>query len=130
MTEFTFFFDRCVGTKLPKALLNLKCPFEIRFHQDEGFKHDTSDDEWLHSVGPKKWFVLSYDAKWQVEDPAIQAINQHKIGCFYLPGASSIGFLRLIRLARAYNRMKEIIGKEKRPFIYRIASNNRFTKII
>ena len=130
MSEFTFFFDRCVGKKLPEALSRIKCPFEIRFHQQEGFKDDTTDDEWLHAIGPKKWIVLSYDAKWHSEQPAIQAIKQHKIGCFYLPGASSIGFLRLIRMARAYDRMKMIIGRDPKPFVYRISSNNRFTRII
>ena len=65
-------------------MLQLNCPFEVKFHQGEGFKHNTEDDVWLHAVGPKKWVVLSFDAKWQDESAAAEAIKQHKLGCFYL----------------------------------------------
>jgi len=128
--ELTLFFDRCTGKQLPQALLLLKCPFQVKYHQGEGYKHDTQDDVWLHDVGPKKWVVLSYDAKWQDESAPIEAIKQHKIGCFYLPGATSIGFFRLIRFALSYKKMRDIVGKEARPFIYRIDGSNRFKKVL
>jgi hypothetical protein len=128
--ELTLFFDRNAGKQLPSALLLLKCPFEVKYHQGEGYKPNTEDDVWLHDVGPKKWVVLSYDAKWQDESAATEAIKQHKIGCFYLPGASSIGFFRLISLARSYARMREIVAKERRPFIYKIDGRNRFKKLL
>lgn len=128
--DLTLFFDRCVGKQLPKALLELSCPFNVRYHQGEGFKHNTEDDAWLATVGAKKWIVLSHDAKWQDEDPAVEAIKQHKIGCFYIPGASSIGFFRLIRLARSYEKMRALIGSETRPYIYKIDAANRFKKLL
>jgi hypothetical protein len=128
--ELTLFFDRCVGKQLPCALLQLSCPFEIKYHQGEGFKHNTQDDIWLNTVGPNKWIVLSFDAKWQDESAAIEAIKQHKIGCFYLYGASSIGFFRLTSLARSYQKMRDVIGKEKRPFIFKIDGRNRFQKVL
>jgi hypothetical protein len=128
--ELTLFFDRCAGKLLPQALLLLKCPFEVKYHQGEGFKHDTEDDAWLHKIGPRKWIVLSYDAKWQDEAPAVEAIKQHKIGCFYLPGATSIGFFRLTRFALGYKKMRDIVAKETRPFIYKIDGSNRFKKIL
>lgn len=128
--ELTLFFDRCVGKQLPRALLQLNCPFEVRYHQGEGFKHNTQDDVWLDEVGPKKWIVLSFDAKWQDEATAIEAIRQHRIGCFYLYGASSIGFFRLTSLALSYRKMRELIGSERRPFIYKIDRQNRFKKVL
>ena len=128
--ELTLFFDRCVGKLLPQALLLLKCPFEVKYHQGEGFKHNTEDDTWLHKIGPKKWVVLSFDAKWQDESAAVEAIKQHKIGCFYLAGASSIGFFRLTRFALAYRRLRDIVANEKRPFIYKIDGRNRFKKLL
>jgi hypothetical protein len=102
----------------------------VKYHQGEGYKHNTEDDIWLHDVGPKKWIVLSYDAKWQDESTAIEAIKQHKIGCFYLSGASSIGFFRLTRFALSYRKMRDIVAKESRPFIYRIDASNRFKKLL
>jgi len=128
--ELTLFFDRCVGKLQPQALLSLKCPFDVKYHQGEGFKHNTEDDVWLHDIGPKKWIVLSFDAKWQDESAAVEAIKQHKIGCFYLAGASSIGFFRLTRFALAYRKMRNTVGKEKRPFIYKIDASNRFKKVL
>lgn len=128
--ELTLFFDRCVGKLLPRALSQLSCPFEIKYHQGEGFKHNTADDAWLNAVGPKKWIVLSFDAKWQDESVAVEAIKQHKIGCFYLYGASSLGFFRLTSLARSYEKMRELIRTERRPFIYKIDGRNRFKKVL
>lgn len=130
MAELTIFFDRCVGKKVPLALLQLKCDFEIRYHQGENFKHDMPDDEWLNLVGPKKWIVLSYDAKWQDEAAAIEAIKQHKVGCFYLYGASSLGFHRMASFVRSYNKIIKIVKAEKRPYIYKIDGNNQFKKIL
>lgn len=128
--ELTLFFDRCVGKFLPQALLLLKCPFEVKYHQSEGFRHDTEDDVWLDRIGPKKWVVLSFDAKWQDEAAAVEAIKQHKIGCFYLAGASSIGFFRLTRFALAFRKIRETISKERRPFICKIDGRNHFKKLL
>ena len=62
----------------------LKPPFEVRWHQDEQFRENMADDEWLSIVGANKWIVCSHDAKWQLEAAALKAIQQHKVGCFYL----------------------------------------------
>lgn len=72
----------------------LRCPFEVRSHDGEGFAANMPDDEWLNIVGKQGWTVCG-DAKWQDEKSALKAINQHKIRCFYLHGASSIGFFEL-----------------------------------
>jgi len=68
---------------------------------------DTPDDEWLNIVGQKKWIVCSHDMKWQSEAAPIKAIHQHKIGCFYLWGASSTGFFKLKSLAHNYDKIKK-----------------------
>lgn len=86
------------------------------------------DDEWLHIVGGKKWVVCSHDAKWQGEDAAMKAIRQHRIGCFYLWGASSIGFFKLKSLAHNYDKIVHICNQETGPYIYRVTATNRLKK--
>lgn len=108
----------------------MKCPFEVRSHDGEGFADRTLDDEWLNIVGPKGWIVCSHDAKWQDESAARKAIEQHKIGCFYLWGASSIGFFKLKSLAHNYDKIKKVCDTEKRPFIYKVTAGNRLKRVL
>ena len=108
----------------------LRCPFDVKSHDGEGFRQDMPDDEWLHIVGQRGWIVCSHDAKWQSESAALKAIQQHKIGCFYLYGANSIGFFKLKSLAHNYDRIIKICNSEKKPFIYRVTAANRLRKIL
>lgn len=108
----------------------LRCPFEVRSHDSEGFAAAMPDDEWLSIVGAKKWVVCSHDAKWQSEKAALRAIQQHKIGCFYLYGASSIGFFKLKSLAHNYDKIIHACGNTDPPFIYRVTAANRLKKVV
>lgn len=108
----------------------VRCPFEVRSHYTEGFKSDTPDDEWLNIVGEKKWIVCSHDAKWQSELAPMKAIEQHKIGCFYLWGSRSIGFFKLKSLAHNYDKIKKICDNQKGPFIYKVMPSNRIKQIL
>ena len=132
MEKLTFFFDRCVGKRLPRALLELgtRCDFEVKYHAGEAYKHNLDDDIWLSDVGKKGWFVLSYDAKWQDEAAAIEAIRQHKVGCFYLHGASSLSFDPLASFVRSYGKIMEIAKSEKRPYIYSFDSRNQAKRLL
>lgn len=108
----------------------MRCPFEVRSHDGERFRQDMPDDEWLHIVGKNGWIVCSHDAKWQAESAALKAIQQHNIGCFYLYGASSIGFFKMKSLAHNYDKIVKVCQTDKRPFIYRITPSNRLKKIL
>jgi hypothetical protein len=88
------------------------------------------DDQWLNIVGPKGWIVCSHDAKWHSEAMALRAIQQHKIGCFYLYGATSLGFFKLKSLAHNYDKILKVCNGEKRPFIYRVTAGNRLKKVL
>lgn len=108
----------------------LRCPFEVRSHDEEGFPANMADDAWLNIVGEKKWIVCSHDTKWQHESAAMKAIQQHKIGCFYLYGAGSIGFFKLKSLAHNYDKMIAVCRDVKPPFIYRVTAGNRLKKVL
>ena len=68
MESLILYFDRCIGKKVPEALSRITCPFQVRWHQGEGFEQGLEDDKWLHTVGEKKWVVISHDAKWHRAD--------------------------------------------------------------
>lgn len=108
----------------------LRTPFEVRSHDGERFRPDMPDDEWLQIVGERGWIVCSHDGKWQSEQAPLKAIQQHKIGCFYLWGASSIGFFKLKSLAHNYDKILRICNTERGPFIYRVTPGNRFKKVL
>ena len=44
------FFDRNVGTVVPKALKALNLPIPVEYH-DDLFPINTPDDQWLAQVG-------------------------------------------------------------------------------
>jgi hypothetical protein len=124
--SLTFYFDRCFGKRFPDALLKMQTPFRVEYHDSptNKFRHDMPDDEWLQIVGAKNWIVFSHDKKWHGEMPAIAAIKEHKIGCFYLWGASVPTWDKYVCLARAYDKIKARLNTPK-PFIFRVAHNHR-----
>lgn len=117
---------------MPRALLELgtRCDFQTKYHAGEGYRHNLDDDIWLADVGSKGWYVFGYDAKWQDESAAIEAIRQHKVGCFYLHGASSLSFDRLASFVRSYAKIMEIIKNEKRPYIFEFDSRNQTKRLL
>lgn len=108
----------------------LKGPFEVRSHDGERFPDSMPDDEWLNIVGEKGWIVCSHDAKWHSEAAPLKAIQQHKIGCFYLHGASLPAFYKLKSFARNYEKIEAVIKSERAPFIYRVTQQNRLRRIL
>jgi len=128
--SLTLYFDRCIGKRVPEALSKLTCPFQVRWHQGEGFDQDTDDDTWLEAVGKNGWVVISHDAKWHREPANIEAIRQHKIKCFYLYGANSLMFFKLKALAHNWEKITAKIKRETGPFIYRVSQHNRLGKVL
>lgn len=108
----------------------LRGPFQVKSHDGERFVHNMADDEWLNIVGEKGWVVCSHDAKWHMEATAAKAIEQHKIACFYLWGASLPAFYKLKSFVRNYDKIEKICKTETRPFIYRVTTDNRLKKVL
>jgi hypothetical protein len=93
----------------------------VEYHLDSKnkfkFKDDTSDDEWLAKVGAEGWIVFSHDRKFHKELPAIAAIKQHRIGCFYLWGAQMPIWDKLVCFARGSAMIRKTAAQVKKPFI-------------
>ncbi|MBI4321351.1 MAG: hypothetical protein HY675_22900 [Chloroflexi bacterium] len=83
-----FFFDRNVGTTIPKVLGQFRLPstgseppVRIEYHQKH-FRANTHDDEWLAIVGDYEWIVLGQDSKFHQRPNELAAIKEHNVGCF------------------------------------------------
>jgi len=126
----TFYFDRNIGKRLPEALVHLQPPFDVRWHQKEGFRHDMPDDEWMEIVGPKGWIVLSQDWKFHLREVEIEAVKQHSIKCFYLPGSGATKWDTYCQLIRSHKRLMELADAEVAPFIFDVKRNGHLKRIV
>ena len=121
----TLFFDRSVGTGLPRALKQLKrLPFEVKYHQ-EYFAIDAYDDVWLPQVGLWDWFVVGQDYRYHAKPAELFAIKQYGLGCFYLWGSEAPQWDSLRVFAKAYDRMMAVALTVERPFLYVVNHQGR-----
>jgi hypothetical protein len=115
------------------VLRKARPPFSVEYHHDPHnkfkFAKDVPDDEWLAKVGAEGWIVFSHDRKFHAILPEIAAIKQHKIGCFYLWGASMPLWDKVHCFMRAYIAIKERAESAPRPFIYEVLGNGQLKQI-
>ena len=119
------FFDRDIGTSLPRALIELH--FDRQFHEmhyhQQLFAMDVPDDVWLPKVGILGWTVIGHDSQHHAQQSEISAIKQYGIGCFYLWGSEAKRWEKMQCFARAYNRIVQAEINTVRPFIFRVTRN-------
>jgi hypothetical protein len=60
---------------------------------------------------------------------ATKAIHEHKIGCFYLCGASHTTWEKLISFVRGYHKMVDLAKSTERPYILHLTELNRLVKV-
>lgn len=129
MDKLTFYFDRNIGRRLPEALIHLRPPFEVKWHNGEKFPPNMPDDEWMAIVGGKGWIVISQDYKFHMENFENFAVKQHGLKCFYLPDTGARAWTTAYAFIRAHNRMLDLCNLQSAPFIYDLKSNGRLTKV-
>ncbi len=122
----TLFFDRTCGKKLPQALRLLGLAVEM--HADH-FAHDEQDDVWLAAVGARGWIVITNDKNIRVNDAERAALIQHGVGCFVLGSGSRTRWEQARILARAWDRMQEVMATQPQPFIFRIHADGRLEQL-
>ena len=127
-TPPVLFFDRDVGTALPRALNVLRLPTRVEFLQDH-FPADTQDDAWMPVVGERGWILMGHDRMHHRRDPERSAIHDHRIGCFYLWGSHALRWEKMRCFLNAYERILEAIGTTPKPFIYRVTRFSRLESV-
>lgn len=128
MGELTFFFDRNFGVRLPQAIMRLRPEFNVQYHQQH-YKDYVPDDEWLSDLAGKGWIVLSHDIKFHSEATESLAVQQHELGCFYLPCQQSPLWYKAEIFFKAHRKMIELAIREKPPYIFNVHRSGRITKV-
>lgn len=124
----TLFFDRGVGTRIPRTLRSLGVPVGIEHHQ-EHFAKDAPDDLWLPAVGGQGWTVIGFDWSYHKNQAELSALRQYNIGVFYLWGVQMRTWERMFCLARAYEGIIRAIETTPRPFIYRVRKYGQLRRV-
>jgi PIN like domain len=122
------FFDRNVGTAVPRALKQLKLPVRVENHESH-FNKEAPDDEWLAAVGSREWFVIGHDHMLHRRANELQAIRQYSVGVFYLWGANATRWEKMRVFARAYDRIVAAAEGTPRPFVIRVLKNGRLIPV-
>jgi len=113
---------------MPLALLKLKPPFEVEFHQKH-FAPEEEDDKWLPQVGTKNWIVIGHDKKFHKNQSELDAIKKYNIGCFYLWGANDKRWEKARLFFRAYKQIEQKVNNTPRPFIFVVYKNGNIRRI-
>jgi len=129
LAELTFYFDRNFGKRFPRAPFSLRAPVMIEWHNNQRFKDDMPDDEWLAVVGQKGWVVFSHDRKFHTEATETAAVLQHKVGCFYLPAANHSSWHKAAALFRSFEKIKRLAEETPRPFIFDVRASGRVVPV-
>jgi hypothetical protein len=79
-------------------------------------------------VAAEGWIIFSHDRKFHTLLPEAAAVKQYAAGCFYLPGASSPTWDKVRYFMKFYEGIKKRVSNTKKPFIYDIKYNGRFTQ--
>jgi hypothetical protein len=122
------FFDKNIGTAIPKALKTIKPPFEVEYHE-EHFAKDEDDDRWLPIVGTNKWTVIGHDRKFHKNQSELDAIRKYKIGCFYLWGAEATKWEKVKVFIKACDRIITTEASTRRPFIFLVKKTGTLKRI-
>lgn len=122
------FFDRSVGTVVPRVLLQLRIPVGVEWHEKH-FRYDEYDDVWLPVVGQRGWTVVGHDRKYHLMPSELMAIQQHKVACFYLWGAEATRWEKMRTFALAYPQIVTADLNTTRPYIYDVDRRGKLKRI-
>lgn len=122
------FFDRDVGIALPRALEILILPTQVEYHQNH-FPSGAQDDAWMPVVGDRGWILIGHDSQHHRRQTELEAIRQHRIGCFYLWGTHAPRWEKMRCFLNAYERILNAAANTPKPFIYQIEKSGSLRSI-
>ena len=112
------FIDRSVPKGVASALKAVRD--DVRWLEDL-FPHNTKDMDWLAAAGINGWLVICRDKRIRTRPAEIQAIRDHRAGCFCVvqkQDPTRWEYLKL--LAGTLDEMLRLYGSTQRPFIYEV----------
>ncbi len=122
------FFDRSVGTTIPRTLVQLNPPVQIEYH-DAHFPMDEPDDLWLPIVGSNGWLVIGQDAHYHLRPNELAALKLYNVGCFYLGDAEQSRWETMRLFMRAFDKIVKAAEQTPLPFVYRVDTRGRLIAV-
>ena len=124
----TLFFDRDVGTGLPRALRELKLPTPVEYHQQH-FSINPQDDDWMSEFGSREWMLVGYDSRHHLRPAELSAVKQYRMACFYLWGSEARRWEKALCFPRAYQAILHADEHTARPYIFRVLRTGRLRAV-
>ena len=121
-----FFIDNNLSQQLAD---NMKDFGEKVMHLREKFDPDTEDTDWLKYVGQRGLILVTRDERIRWRPAERLALKTHNVGAFFLGGKNLTRCQLIQQLVRNWPRMKELAGKTKRPFIFRVPQKGTIRKV-
>ena len=128
--KVTFYFDRQIGKRIPEALLKVRPPMAIRYHEGEHYQSTMPDDQILKICGKNNWVAVSQDKKWHIIEAEKAAVIEYNAKCFYLPCASDPRWQTLGHIVKRHQKMIGLSESVKAPFIFDISKTGKFKRIL
>lgn len=111
------FIDNNLSTQLSDGLKGFG---EDVVHLKDMFDEDASDEDWLRKIGLQGLTLVTRDNRIRRRPAELEALKSHNVGAFFLGGKKLNRCQIIQQLVRNWPRIKELSGKTRRPFAYRI----------
>jgi hypothetical protein len=102
---------------------------EVDVH-DDVFPQSTTDVEWLGEAGQRGWVVLTKDATIRRNPPERRAVEAANVRMFVLTQQSLSGPEMATLFASALAGMRKRCAGTPPPFIFSIARNGSFSRLV
>ncbi|MEW5876242.1 MAG: DUF5615 family PIN-like protein [Candidatus Zixiibacteriota bacterium] len=112
-----FFFDNNLSRQLSNGM---RAFGEDSVHLLDRFPQGTPDLEWIPIVATEGLFLITRDEEIRRNPAERQALTECKLGVFFLGGKKQNRCQLIQQLVRNWTRIKELAGKTRPPFAYRI----------
>jgi len=111
-----FFTDRDLGTRFPEILR--AGGLVVERHADH-FAPDTSDEEWLETVGRREWIAITHDRRIRYKPNELAAVRRHRVMLLVVVGKAPLpdlanSFVQTLPQIRAF------LGAHRAPFIAKV----------
>ena len=127
LKSHTFFIDRSLGKKtIPDALISKGLNVEIH---DDHFEPDTSDQEWLKSVGKNEWIVITKDNRIKNRSWEFDMVRKYNVRMFVVRQASLTGQEIADILINTAKKLAIFLKYNNPPFIASISKSGNISKI-
>jgi hypothetical protein len=128
-----FFFDRDIGTAVPRALQIVRQAYDdVRYH-DELFDPATDDVEWIRDVGQRGWVVITRNKKIGTNPAEVSAVRSANLRCFCLMQSRRFQLDRwrtLERVVKSWEDMQAELQVRPAPFFVGIRGDGSFKVIL